>query len=417
MFEALLLNFLFLLVPVVIYLLFFENRPHSFNRWLLVLLSAITMSLCMILPIRLETGFTFDLRYIPFILVALFGGYANVLPLYAILNISRFYVGGEGVLPSFLFSTFVLLLVPLFSKRFILLSPRKRILAASTASFLMMACYLISLIFVIGHTDRQFWILTLNALATYSIMTAIIMILIERILANIQKRDRMIQTEHLNVVSELAASVSHEIRNPLTVTSGFLQLLNQSNNLSTREKEFIDLSLQELQRAEQIVSDFLSFAKPQSANMVYSNMQEELEYTRNIILPYASINEVEVQFRFNNKLKTSYDRNQVQQCLINLYKNAIEAMKSKGGGVLSIDISDKKQNIMISIHDTGVGMTKEEISRLGKPYYSTKSEGTGLGMLMVYSTVHKLKGSIEVQSEKGHGTTFLLTIPAEPLPS
>ncbi|WP_449603861.1 ATP-binding protein, partial [Paenibacillus sp. Marseille-Q9583] len=102
---------------------------------------------------------------------------------------------------------------------------------------------------------------------------------------------------------------------------------------------------------------------------------------------------------------------QIQQCLINLYKNGIEAMKEKDGGTLFIDISEKKQNIIISIRDTGIGMTKEEISRLGKPYYSTKAEGTGLGMLMVYSTIDKVKGIVEVDSEKGKGTTFIITIP------
>ncbi|MNN90667.1 Sporulation kinase E [compost metagenome] len=66
---------------------------------------------------------------------------------------------------------------------------------------------------------------------------------------------------------------------------------------------------------------------------------------------------------------------------------------------------------MITIRDTGIGMTKEEISRLGKPYYSTKEEGTGLGLLMAYSAINKVKGVIEVESEKGKGTTFLITIP------
>jgi two-component system sporulation sensor kinase B len=89
-------------------------------------------------------------------------------------------------------------------------------------------------------------------------------------------------------------------------------------------------------------------------------------------------------------------------------------MKEKGGGTLYIDISEKKQNIIISIRDSGIGMTKEEITRLGKPYYSTKAEGTGLGMLMIYSTIDKVKGNVEVDSEKGKGTTFLITIPTEP---
>lgn len=412
MFSNLLLNFLYLLFPVVVFLIFFENRPYSYSKKILVLLSAVAMSLCMIMPIRLEIGFFFDLRYIPFIIVALFGGYKNVIPLYVVLNILRFYVGGEGIFQSFLFSTAVLLIVPLFNKKFMKLSSKGRIITATVISFITMGCYLIMLSYIIDHFDWQIWILSFNALTTNTVMMVILMMLIEKIITNIENRERIIQSDRLNVVSELAASVSHEIRNPLTVTNGFLQLLKKSNSLTEQEKRYIELSLQELERAEKIVSDYLSFAKPQTVNMVLSNMSTELEYTKSVIMPYASIHNVEVEFRFNNSLSTSYDRNQIQQCLINLYKNGIEAMREKGGGTLTIDISECKHNIMIRIQDTGIGMTKEEISRLGKPYYSTKEEGTGLGMLMIYSTINKVKGRIEVHSEKGEGTTFLLTIPA-----
>ncbi|WP_232061412.1 MULTISPECIES: ATP-binding protein [Paenibacillus] len=374
-------------------------------------MSAVTMSLCIAKPIRLEIGYIFDLRYIPFIIVALFGGYRNVLPLYIILNAYRFYVGGGGVFYSFLFATAILILVPLYKNRFLKLPSKGRVIAASLIALLIMGVYLLILGFVQDSLDRQFWILSLNALTTHVGVMSVIMILIEKIISNIKNRERIVQSERLNVVSELAASVSHEIRNPLTVTSGFLQLLNKSKSMTPEEKGFVELSLQELQRAEKIVSDYLSFAKPQSENMVYSNMKAESEYTKNIIMPYATMHKVDVQFSFNNSLNKNYDRNQIQQCLINLYKNGIEAMKETDGGTLFIDIFEKKQNIMISIKDNGVGMTKDEISRLGKPYYSTKAEGTGLGMLMVYSTVDKVKGTIEVDSEKGKGTTFLITIP------
>ncbi|WP_256702574.1 ATP-binding protein [Paenibacillus sp. P32E] len=402
---------MFLLFPVLIVVIFFENRVYPYNNKLLVLMSAVTMVLCIAKPIRLEMGYIYDLRYIPFILVALFGGYRNVIPLYVIMNIYRFYVGGAGTLPSFLFSTAVLLLVPYFSKRFIKRSSNRRIFWAAAIATLTMGIYLMILGTMTGKLDKQFWTLTVYALMTHAVVMSIIMILIEQIITNIKNRDRILQSERLNVVSELAASVSHEIRNPLTVTSGFLQLLNKSTSITPEEKEYVQLSLLELNRAEKIVSDYLSFAKPQSDNMVFSNMQAEAEYTKNIIMPYASIHKVEVKFSFDNTLNKSYDKNQIQQCLINLYKNGIEAMRDKDGGILTIDISEKKQNILITIRDTGIGMTKEEISRLGKPYYSTKEEGTGLGMLMAYSTINKVKGNIEVESEKGRGTTFLITIP------
>ncbi|MEC2078010.1 ATP-binding protein [Metabacillus fastidiosus] len=410
MFETLLLNFLFLIFPIIVFLIFLEHRRRNSDRMIFIFLAVITMILCMTFPIELNIGFIFDLRYIPFVIVALFLGYRKAFPLYIALNIYRFYIGGDGVLQSFIFSTIIFMLIPLMNKKFIQLSSRNRVLFATLASFLTMGFYLLTLTFFFDTLNREFWILTCHALTTYTVMTIVLMILIEKIGINIKKSERFLHSERLNVVSELAASVSHEIRNPLTVTSGFLQMLNKSTTVNPEEKRYIEIALQELKRAEQIVSDYLSLAKPQSENMIYSNFETEMEYTKNLIIPYATMHQVDVQYHFNNSLNTKYDKNQIQQCLINLYKNAIEAMKARGG-ILSIDVSEKKKTIVIKIKDTGVGMTKEEISRLGKPYYSTKEEGTGLGMLVVYSAIDKIKGKIEVKSEKGEGTTFIIVIP------
>lgn len=99
------------------------------------------------------------------------------------------------------------------------------------------------------------------------------------------------------------------------------------------------------------MSDFLAYAKPQSENMVYSNFQEEIEYVKNILIPYAKI----------------------KQCLINLFKNGIESMK-ENGGTLYIDVIGQNHKVIITIRDSGIGMTKAEILQLGKPYYSTKKE-------------------------------------------
>ena len=104
--------------------------------------------------------------------------------------------------------------------------------------------------------------LNIHALTNHIVVMMIIMILIEQITRNIQARELFIHSEKLNVISELSASVAHEIRNPLTVTNGFLQLLYESKTITPMEKKQIEYRLQELERAEKIVSDFLAFAKP-----------------------------------------------------------------------------------------------------------------------------------------------------------
>ncbi|WP_071393364.1 sensor histidine kinase [Bacillus tuaregi] len=412
MLESLLLNFLILLLPVLAYLIFFEDRFYQYvlRMPVVVLLAAISMVLSMSFPIHLESGFIFDLRLIPLIMVALYGGYKYAFILYLVLISYRcLIIGGDGSIQAFLYNTALFPFITLWSNKFRQLEPRSRICLAGVIAFFSILFYLITLAPQIP-LNQEFWLLVIHSLTTYFFMTIILMFLIEKIIANVKAREAFLHTERFHIISELSASVAHEIRNPLTVTNGFLQLLRESNEIPQKEKEYIHFSLQELNRAEQIVSDFLAFSKPQSENMVLSNFKEEVEYTKNILLPYAHMHHVEIQLSFKNSLLKKYDKNQIQQCLINLCKNGIEAMKEIGG-TLMIAVSGRKNQIIIAIKDNGIGMTEDEISWLGKPYYSTKKHGTGLGMLMVYSTIHKMKGTIKVDSEKGKGTTFTLIIP------
>ncbi|MCG7336961.1 HAMP domain-containing histidine kinase [Sporosarcina sp. ACRSM] len=411
LFETLLLNFLFLLLPVLISVIFFENKWNTFNKFSLIFWSSVSLLLCMAFPLKLEIGFMFDLRWIPFIVVALFGGYKMALPLYIVLNVYRYLIGGgDGFYHSLAFATVILLVIPFFREQFIVQTPNRRVAYGIIATLSMMALYFTSLGFFYEELTDEFWELVINSLLTYTVVIFIIMSLIEKIISNVKRREIYIQSERLKDISELSASIAHEIRNPLTVTNGFLQLLNSSKTITPEEKRYIDFSLTELERAETIVNDFLAFSKPQSIHMVYSNFKDELEYVKNILGPYATKNNVAIHIECTNKLKKSYDESQVRQCFINLIKNSIESMKEEGGNI-TIDISAQNSNILIEVKDSGIGMTSEELSQLGVPYYSTKKEGTGLGMFMVYRTINSLNGKIEVESTLGKGTTMLITIP------
>ncbi|WP_186668586.1 sensor histidine kinase [Sporosarcina sp. BP05] len=410
MIETLLLNFLFLLFPILIAVIFIENGLTNFNKYLFILLSSVTLIFCMAFPVRLELGYIVDLRYIPFIIVALFGGYKMAFPLYFTLNAYRFFIGGDGIFQSLTLSTMVLILVPLLSAKFLQQNSRGRIFYAICVTFLTMSYYFFTLSFKFSKLTSEFWDLAFYTLSTYLMAVFILMALIEKINSNLKRREMYVQAERMRDVSHFSASIAHEIRNPLTVTSGFLQLLNESKTITAAERIYIEFSLQELERAKTIVSDFLTFSKPQSENMVFSDFEKDVKYVENIMQPYAKMNQVKILVRFTNTLKTTYDENQMQQCLINLVKNGIESMQDHGG-MLYVDVTERKKNILIKIQDSGSGMTREGISQMGKPYYSTKQEGTGLGMFMVYSTIRNIKGEIKVKSTVGKGTTFLLYIP------
>lgn len=333
-----------------------------------------------------------------------------MLPLFIILNVYRFIIGGDGVIQSMLFSTTIFLIIPIVNAKFLKYNTQKRLIIGVAAALFTMGLYLLTLSTFFDELTNEFWQLAFYSITTHVFVILLNMLMIEKVISNIKNRESFLHIERMHVMSELSASVYHEIRNPLTVTNGFLQLLKDSKTISSDEKIYIDYSLKELERAEKIVSDFLAYGKPQSENMVYSNLKEEVVYVKNILTSYAKMNQVEIDCHFTNTLETKYDKNQMQQCLINLFKNAIEAMKDMGG-TLYIDVSEQEDNIVFLIRDEGIGMTNEEILQLGKPYYSTKKEGTGLGMLMVYGTISKLKGSIDVDSNKGQGTTFTITIP------
>ena len=407
--STFLINFLFLLIPFVVYFVFCDYRNLKNYSLTFTLLASVTMVLCLLFPIHLHSGFIVDLLYIPFILVGLYLGFKNILFLYIVLNICRTLIGGEGIIQSFLYSTLVLIVVSLCHRKFKQLNVKPRIIFGSVLALLNVLFYLFTLQFQVPD-NKEFWMLAINLTSTYFIMSFIIFSLIERILQNLRTREKIAQSEKFHVISELSASVAHEIRNPLTNTSGFLQLLSNSNSISENDKGYIDYSLQELQRAEKIVSDFLTFSKPQDDLLEETNLIEDIKYAKNILIPYANMHHVQMKISFHNSLHRKLNTTLMGQCFINLFKNGIEAMKDSGG-ILCIKVLEHKNNIIIKITDSGIGMDEQEILSIAKPYYSTKNDGTGLGMVIVYNAIHNVGGQVNVESSKGKGTTFTITIP------
>ncbi|MDQ0196996.1 signal transduction histidine kinase [Neobacillus ginsengisoli] len=220
---------------------------------------------------------------------------------------------------------------------------------------------------------------------------------------------KIIRMEKVEVVSHLAASISHEIRNPLTTTRGFLQLLNESKAIPEAEKGYLTVAIQELDQAERIIRDYLTFAKPTTEEIESLNLKKEIERAINIIVPFANMNIVEL----SSELESCYIKGNAglfQQVLVNLLKNGIEAMPS--GGTLSIAGTVEKTLAKVTITDNGVGMNDLQRNRLGEPYFSTKeTKGTGLGMMVVFRIIESMNGSINIESEQGKGTRITLAFP------
>jgi two-component system sporulation sensor kinase B len=220
--------------------------------------------------------------------------------------------------------------------------------------------------------------------------------------------NRLQRSEKLEIISELAASIAHEVRNPLQVTRGFLQLLTIKVN--EQEKEYMNLAISELDRAAEIITDFLTFAKPQMENVEQLHIESELKQIEGIIIPLAHLHGGDIEMNIPRDLYIHGNSAKFKQAVINIIKNSIEALQ--GLGQIKIWAYHKEDKVLIHIRDTGEGMDAAALSRLGEPYFSTKTKGTGLGLMVTFRIIEIMGGNIKFLSEKGKGTEVILSFPA-----
>lgn len=219
------------------------------------------------------------------------------------------------------------------------------------------------------------------------------------------------QAERLKTTGQLAAAVAHEIRNPLTVVKGFLQFYEQSNEVDTELKKHFHLMVDELNTAEQVISQFLSIAKPaKEKELEPVNIRQVLQSVTDLLHSYGLLHDNQIELQIVEDSYVAANTIEMKQLFINIIKNAIEA--SNIGDVVVVAASKIKDMVEINIIDYGQGMTEKEIESLGTPFYSLKSKGTGLGMMICYNIAENYKGKISFKSAKGKGTTVTIRFPS-----
>lgn len=225
---------------------------------------------------------------------------------------------------------------------------------------------------------------------------------------HLRETEKMLRkTEKLSVVGELAASVAHEIRNPLTSIKGFIQLLKDDSD--TRE-DYFNIMLNELDRINLIVSELLVLAKPQELQLTQQNLHQLMTEVAVLLEPQAHLSGTELYIGSNPRLPTlSCEANQLKQVFINIIKNSIEAMATK----INVEFILNNSSVLVRITDDGLGITQSRIKHLGEPFYSSKEKGTGLGLTITYRIIEAHKGSVHIQSEIDKGTTVEITLPID----
>ncbi|MEC0372550.1 ATP-binding protein [Paenibacillus chibensis] len=216
------------------------------------------------------------------------------------------------------------------------------------------------------------------------------------------------RAEKMEIISELAASVAHEVRNPLQVTRGFLQLLLEKSE--HKDREYLMLALEELDRASGIITDFLTFAKPELDHVQLLELTEEFRHIEGILIPLANFQGGKMTSRIPKNLYIEGNSSKFKQAFINIIKNSIEALDE--GGRVQIWAYRQNDEIVVHVQDNGEGMEPAEVARLGEPYFSNKTKGTGLGLMVTFRIIEVMKGKMEFLSEKGVGTEVIIRFPA-----
>ncbi|MFC5652776.1 PAS domain S-box protein [Paenibacillus solisilvae] len=223
-----------------------------------------------------------------------------------------------------------------------------------------------------------------------------------------KEEEALIKAEKLSIAGQMAAGIAHEIRNPLTSLKGFSQFLKSK---TSNYHEYFDIMLTELDRINAIVQEFMALAKPQANQFKSHDLVDILESVHTLLETQSNLNNVQIVTGVNSDhTRISCDENQLKQVFINIIKNAIEAMP--GGGKVVINLHSKQAGVvMIQITDQGVGIPSELLDKLGGPFFTTKSSGTGLGLMICQRIIQAHQGTLSIESELGKGTTVTIELP------
>jgi len=214
--------------------------------------------------------------------------------------------------------------------------------------------------------------------------------------------------DRMNLIGEMAAGIAHEIRNPMTTVRGFLQLLSSKPECLPHQ-EYFNLMIDEIDRANQIITEFLSLGKNKPIDLQIQSLNKVIKNMVPLIVADAMLHDKTIQVELGEIPNLLLDLKEMRQLILNLARNGLEAMLP--GGILTIKTFINNQEIILSIQDQGIGINPPLLEKIGTPFFTTKETGTGLGLAICYSIANRHNATIEVETGP-NGTTFLVIFKA-----
>lgn len=368
-------------------------------------ISSLMALLCMLFPLETFGDTVFDLRVVPLILVTLYGGKLPGIICTLTISIGRLWMGGENAWVGVLIAVIGYIIASGFGPYFRKSIPKWKGILFSGGVFIL--SYIVIIILFLDPLQPYFYPIYFTA---FMIAYFIIFYLTERLVRiNIQLQET-VYLEKLSVAGKMAAAIAHEIRNPLTTIKGLLQFIS-SDTEDTKVKTYAPLMLEEVERTNKIITDYLMLIKPTKDNYENVDLNKVVKDTTALIEVFASYYNVKMHYEEKGEFVIRGNAQELKQCLINLIKNAIESIEGEGLILVALQYGTKKDTVDIVIRDNGAGMSEQELEKIGLPFYTTKSKGTGLGTMITNRLIRNVGGKVHYTSVQDVGTTVTITLP------
>jgi signal transduction histidine kinase len=222
----------------------------------------------------------------------------------------------------------------------------------------------------------------------------------------------MARAEHLATLGELAAGLAHEIRNPLAGIAGVVDIMGKELPPNSASRTVIGDVHREILHIQAILNDLLSYARPRPPNFHPANLNTTVEQAVELSRQQVRTKPIQVKFQQNSSLPlVDHDPALIQQVILNLILNGIQAIS--GAGEVRVALDQDHDSVIVQVADTGRGISADALPRIFKPFFTTRSEGTGLGLSLANSIVQSHGGHIDVTSTPGRGSQFKVSLPLQ----